>query len=106
VADEMANLNAEVSGSDPCVSPECIVAWRFKKGGSSQFYSGTTRVRADKLIPTVALGMDIQEIGRIQMGELSKRMDAARKGEPLEDDIGQSIQAELDKLKLKPKRRL
>jgi hypothetical protein len=104
VADKLADINELAAVKDSFVSPQCIVSWRYN-GGGFQFYDGSTRVQADRLIPSVGNGMDIQEILRVMMTPVMKSFEAMRKSEPGEID-GQSIQVELDKLSLKPKRKL
>lgn len=104
VADKLAHINELTAAKDQFVSPQCIVSWRHN-GGGFQFYDGSTRAQADRPIPSVGNGMDIQEIAKITMASALKSFEAMRKGEPAEID-GQAIQAELDKLALKPKRKL
>ena len=66
VADELASLNYRVHLSDNSVGPNCIVAWRNRKGGvhkgggGDQFYIGTTKdPKPLPLLPIIAGGFDI-----------------------------------------------
>lgn len=104
VTDQLARINDHVAGKDPFVSRECMVVWRGN-GGGFQFYSGSTRVAPDRPIPLVSNGMDIQEIAKISMASFSKRLEGLKNG-ALDEADGEAIQAELDKLALKPKRNL
>lgn len=104
VADRLACINEQAAIKDRSVSPECIVTWRLN-GGGFQFYSGSKRINADKPIPAVANGMDIQDLVNISMAFALKDFAAMRKGEATQNH-GSEIQSELDKLSSKVKRKL
>lgn len=88
VADHLARLNNTVHGgvSDQSVGPECIVAWRFRKGdprnGGQQLYSETGRT-CSVMLPTVSGGTDIEAILRALTPHSLHYHRAARAGVPM-----------------------
>jgi hypothetical protein len=104
VADRLAVLNAEIASRDKYVSSNCIVTWRMG-GGSTQFYDGRQRVKADVSVPTVARGMDVRLISEATIPFFLETVERMKKGEPHEYD-GSAIQAAIDKLSMRPKRKL
>lgn len=76
VADALAavNLRAHNSVSDDSVGPRSIVCWSYRRGGihagldSHQCYIGDTRELETCEIPTIAMGNDVQAIGRAIAG--------------------------------------
>jgi hypothetical protein len=110
VADHLANLNYEVHCgiSDKSVGPRCIVAWRHRKGGvhngggGHQFYTGTARDAGSPLLPTIAGGMDVQALLKVEMPRFNKRLETMLAGEPPVEENKDEINAELARLPDKP----
>ncbi|MFV2005194.1 MAG: hypothetical protein ACC650_08295, partial [Gammaproteobacteria bacterium] len=70
VADHFAKLNYGVHSEikDKSVGPNCIVSWRYRKGGvhkgggGHQSYSGKIRNPSIPLLPSIINGMDVNAI--------------------------------------------
>jgi hypothetical protein len=93
VADEFARLNYSTHEgiADKSVGPECIVAWRNRRGGThnggggQQYYIGTKRELSSPGLPSIGNGTDTAAIGKSfmdlllpRMGELSEAMRAGK----------------------------
>jgi hypothetical protein len=105
VADHLANLNNEVHSGvkDKSVGPRCIVAWRHRKGGGGhRSYTGTTRDANLPPLPTIATGMDINDLVRVTMPHVAKQFEAWRAGEREKDLDRDELNAELARLPNKP----
>lgn len=80
VADHLAKLNYDVSVTDNSVGPRCIVAWRYRKGGSvhnggggHRFYTNLERDAKHPSLPTIANGMDVAALGGVILKMLETR---------------------------------
>ena len=96
VADLLAKLNHRVhlEIADRSVGDRCIVAWRFrvgsrsKGGGAQEYYTGLKRDDNQRLLPSIANGMDVKAI----VGALVPSLKDVRPGHIPEVD-----QQEIDK---------
>lgn len=104
VADRLARMNHHVSKRECSVGQECMVVWR-ENGGGQQFYDGKARVDADITLPGVVNGMDFRHIMEATMPFTLRNFDEMKAGET-PGNYGKEIQAALDKLAAKPKRKL
>ncbi len=78
VAERLAALNFGIHRKDPSVGANCIVAWRFRKGGGAHMpYEGVTQ-GSSVMIPTVASGMDVNAIARVMMPIAQRQLEAMR----------------------------
>jgi hypothetical protein len=102
VAKHFAKLNSRVAERDKYVSRECVVIWRHKDGGGAhQNYSGLVKdsISQDKMIPTIANGMDINAILNVIMPNFMKSSEAFFKfGEKMEELNTEEMNRELAKL--------
>lgn len=118
VADHLADLNYEVSrrlsdksvplGVRDTVGPNCIAAWRHRKGGvhdgggGHEFYTGTTRDASSPSVPTIARGIDVSALVALEMPHVIKMFEAMRAGEPPVEENKDEINARLARLPDKP----
>jgi hypothetical protein len=110
VADHLASLNNEVHLGirDKTVGPRCIVAWRnrregiHKGGGGHRGYTGTTRDANLPPLPTIATGMDLQDIVGVTIPHIAEMFAVLRAGKPKKDLDRDKLNAELARLPNKP----
>lgn len=108
VAAHLARLNYKVHLKDNSVGPRCIVAWRLQQGGGShELFSGLDYESSPTTLrlPTIANGMDINDIVQVSMPHVMAMFEAMSQGESKELDKD-TINAELAHLPNGPDERL
>jgi len=109
VSDYLARLNLDVHRhiADRTVGPSCIVAWRNREGGGGhQFYTDGLLDPNNRLLPTIANGMDISAIVGVLLPTTLKSLEAMLAGESAKDFDKDKLNAELARLPDTPNEQL
>jgi len=112
IADYLATLNNDVATVDQSVGPRCIVAWRFRKGGSHKgggghvYYTGLKRDANSPPLPTIGIGMDVRALVEAIMPRLTSHMEETLAGNPVQELDRDAINAELARLPHGPDEKL
>jgi hypothetical protein len=93
VATYLAMINHRVhtqleEAGDRTVGSRCIVSYRFRQGGGGQeVFDGLTREENPAVrLPTVSVGMDINNLADVALPHMIKMFEAYRRGETAEID--------------------
>lgn len=81
VAAQFARLNHDVHSKDSSVGPRCIVACRLREGGGTHHFFDGLNVDSGSKLPTIVVGIDINDLVSVTMPFMRKSFGAARRGE-------------------------
>jgi hypothetical protein len=106
VADRLAALNLDASGRDASVSPNCIVAWRGRRGGGAhRYYDGVTANADAPSLPSIVNGGNFEALLNVIQPHLDLQLNALMAGSAHKiDEI--AINRELSRLPNSPDEKL
>jgi hypothetical protein len=84
---------------DNSVGPRCIISYRFQQGGGGQeFFDGVTREENVSVrLPTMSVGMDINDLAATAIPHVIRMFEAFKRGEAADIDRD-AINADLARL--------